>query len=93
MFINAESGKFASILNCTIGNSFVPTNELCFSLVQTFQNLLPYPACLVGVYPKRKSNNHFKMIACNPTYRGSNITPLDSRRVENFSVQCVMNQF
>ena len=30
---------------------------------------MPYPACLVCVQPKCKSNDHFEIVECSPTFR------------------------
>ena len=50
-----------------------------FSLAQTLQHLLPYPACFVCVQAKRKSNDHFKVVECSPTFRRCQIASLCSR--------------
>ena len=40
------------------------------------QHLLPYPACFIGVKPKCKSNDHFKIVVCSLTFRHSQIASL-----------------
>ena len=53
-----------------------------FSLAQTLQHLLPYPACFVCVQAKRKSNDHFKVVECSPTFRRSQIASLGAYRAK-----------
>ena len=59
-----------------------------FPLTQTLQHLLPYSACFIGVQLKRKSNDHFKIVECSPTCRGSQIASLGAYRAKHSTLVC-----
>ena len=40
----------------------IETMHILFLQQNTLQYLLPYPACFIGIKPKCKSNNHFKIV-------------------------------
>ncbi|MBR6659383.1 MAG: hypothetical protein IKL19_04845 [Paludibacteraceae bacterium] len=81
------------IIFCSLGHHvqrYEKIDSILFSLVQTFQYLLPYPARFIGVQPKRKCNDHFKVIECCPTFRRSQITSLGNCRAKrSISLPCV----
>ena len=57
-------------------------NPIPFLQVNTLQHLLPYPACLIGIQPKRKGNDYFDIVECCPTCRSCQIAPLGCYRVK-----------
>lgn len=70
---------FSLFSSCNI-NYIVSTT---YTLTQTIQYLLPYPARFVGVQPKRKGYDHFKIVECSPTFRRSQITSLGAYRAKH----------
>ena len=73
---------FSLFSSCNI-NYIVSTT---YTLTQTIQYLLPYPARFVGVQPKRKGYDHFKIVECSPTFRRSQITSLGAYRAKCFTL-------
>ena len=65
-----------------IPQQYQEVDSILFSLAQTLQYLLPYPACLIGIQTKRKSNDHFEIVECCPTFRRSQITSLGAYRAK-----------
>ena len=76
----------------TIANAKVAHNYNChngyflgcllFSLAQTFQHLFSYPVRLVGIQPKCKGNDHFKIVVCSPTCWSNRVASLSAYRAE-----------
>ena len=46
-------------------------------------SLIPYPARFIGVQLKRKGNDHFKIVVCSLTCRGSQIASLGAYRAKH----------
>ncbi len=64
----------------------IGTTHILFSLANTIQHLLSYHACFIGIQPKRKSNDHFEIVECSPTCRGSQIASLGAYRAKRFTL-------
>lgn len=60
----------------------IETMHILFLLQNTLQYLLHYPACFIGIKPKRKSNDHFKVVECSPTFKHSQIASLGAYRAK-----------
>lgn len=60
----------------------IETMHILFLQQNTLQHLLSYPARFIGVQPKRKSNDHFKIVECSPTFRRSQIASLGAYRAK-----------
>ena len=69
----------------------IETMHILFLQQNTLQYLLPYPASLVCVQPKRKGNNRFKIVVCSPTFRRSQIASLGSRREKHSTLENCFN--
>lgn len=54
------------LLTNEIVDKYMPIH---MSLTNTLQRRLSYPACLIGVQPKRKGNDDFDIVECRPTCR------------------------
>ena len=56
--------------------------DVLFLLAQSLHHLHPYPARFIGIQSKCKSNNHFKIIVCYPTFRRCQIASLCGYRAK-----------
>ena len=69
---------FSFFSSCNINYNVSTT----YTLTQTIQYLLPYPARFIGAQSKRKCNDYFKVVECSPTFRCSQITSLGAYRAK-----------